>query len=205
MFKLVKDLVLDSLAFFILSLILMTPLEILGGGYAREVNAIFMESMAPRSIMALFVASAMSAAFIMFFFGKHESSRKINHFLYEHVVYKVTQFGMSFSSAGVGMLAGLSLAAVANEEYQVALGVLFTALVFVAYWAFFSAINFSAQNGFGEGIGPIVTRLILVIAFVGAPTIYALSHEPVKECECDQNANKQVHWTPYAALQLPVT
>lgn len=205
MFKLIKDLVLDSFAFFIFSLILMAPLEILGVGYAREVNTIFMESMAPRSIMALFVASTMSAALIMFFFGKHEPSKKFNHFLYEHIVYKVTQFGMSFSSAGVGMLAGFSLAAVVNEEYQVALGVLFTVLVFVAYWAFFSAINFSANNGFGEGVGPMVTRVILVIAFVGAPAIYALSYEPVKECECDQNANKQVQWTPYATLQAPVT
>lgn len=122
----IKELILDSFAFFIFSALIMTPMEYIGGEYAREVTAIFMESLAPRSIMGLFVVSTMSAAVIMFFFGKHCVDKRVNNFLYEHVVFKVTKFGMSFAAASAGMLAGLAVAATINSEYKVTAAVLFT-------------------------------------------------------------------------------
>jgi hypothetical protein len=192
-FKKVKELALDALAFFIFSLLLLAPMELIGGGYSIEVNAIFMESMAPRSIMALFVASTMSAAFVMFIFGERNREAKFNNFFYEHIVCKVTNFGMSFSSAGVGMLTGLSLAAVVNSEKAVAVAVLITACIFAAYWLFFSAINYALENGFGQNISSKETRALLFVAFIGAPMIYAISHEPVKEVECEERANKSKH------------
>lgn len=187
-----KDVLLDSFAFFVFSVILMTPLEFIGGRYAQEVTAIFFESLAPRTVMGLFVVSTMLASFIMFFWGKHNGSKKINNFLYEHIVFKVTKFGTSFSSASIGMLTGLAAASVLNSKYGIAIGALFSVLIFMFFWSLFMAIEGVIKNGFGDGISPKKTRLLLLLALIGAPSVYVLSYEPPNENYCEESTKKEV-------------
>ncbi|MBQ1782084.1 MAG: hypothetical protein II007_00360 [Gammaproteobacteria bacterium] len=172
----------DGAAFFLLGFILMLPLELFGGIYAKEAEAIFFESLAPRTIMALFVLSTLVASASVLIFGTHNPENKKNDCVYKYVVFKITSFSMSFSSAGTGMLLGLSGAAAINQDFGVALMVLISAIVFLLYWCYFEGLNQVCLNGFGESVPAKLARVLLISAIVAAPAIYAFSYEPVKEC-----------------------
>lgn len=188
--KNIGDVFIGGLPFLLLGALVMIPLEHFGGGYQKEAQAIFMESLAPRTIMIVFVFATMLASLVMFCAGVHNRNAKWNDLLYKYFVFRLTGFGKSFVSAAIGMLLGLSLAALINGSFGVALGVLFTVLIFAGYWVIFSGIDYVAVNGFGGDIGKTKSRVILVIAFLGAPILYTVAHEPVSDCICEESANK---------------
>lgn len=200
--SLALDFLKDGIVFFILGFALMFPMEMIGGIYAKEAEAIFFESLAPRTIMALFVLSTLFASLAVLIFGKHNSNEKINDVAFRYGIFKITSFSMSFSSAGTGMLIGLSVAAVTNEEFDVALKVFFTSLVFVAYWCYFECLNYVCKNGFGGSISKKLGKVFLFIAIVAAPALYAFSYEPVKECQAsEESTNKQLQPTAEASAE----
>ena len=182
----------DGITFFVLGFILTLPLELIGGVYAKEAEAIFMESMAPRTIMALSVLSTMVASLAVIWLGTHDQDDKLNDAVYKYVVFKITSFSMSFSSAGTGMLLGLSAAAVINSKFNIAILVFITSVIFFLYWAYFEGINQICKTGFGSSISSKLTKLILVLTIVAAPAIYAFSYEPVKECSQKPESNNKL-------------
>ncbi|HHK8423478.1 TPA: hypothetical protein ACQYBJ_004529 [Vibrio parahaemolyticus] len=193
-----------SLIFFIFSTALIYPMGWLGEVYSEEASTILFESMAPRTIMALFVVSVVLASFSMLILGPknkgEEASNRFYKFLgkikdsvYIYGVLKVTEFGKSFSSASTGMLWGFAFAAWLLDLNHYALATSYLSMYLIFYWTIFDLIENFVHNGFSESLSKLQQRGILVALILAAPFVYWISYEPVPEnCECveEQSANK---------------
>lgn len=198
-----------SLIFFLFSTALIYPMGRLGEQYSNEASTIMFESMAPRSIMALFVVSVVLASFSMLILGPKkkcaEASNciyrllyKIRNLIYDYGVLQVTKFGKSFSCASTGMIWGFAFAAWLLNLNHYAIATSYVSVYIILYWVIFDFIEHFADIGFGESLTKSHQRGLLVFLILAAPLIYWISYEPVPEnCERieEQSANKPIQLT----------
>lgn len=171
-FKIVEALG-DALTFAIFSFLLMSVFQFWDSEYKEEIFSIFSESIAPKTITLLFTISIMGCSLVMLCFGKHDPNKKVNDFLYRHLVFKVASFGQSFSIASFGMVAGLTIAVyVYGNSPESTLMALFASLLFLFYFAAFASIFVFSKKGVSDIVSAKTGKAILVVILLTIPVIY---------------------------------
>lgn len=199
----VSQFVSGSLICFIFSTALIYPMGWLGKIYSKEASTIMFESIAPRTIMVLFVISVVLASFSMLILGPKNKGEEASNRFYKFLgkikdsvyygVLKVTELGKSFSSASTGMLLGFAFVAWLLNLNHYVLTTSSVSVLLILYWAIFDLIEHFVHNGFGESLSKRKQRGILLALILIAPFVYWICYEPVPvNCKCveEQSANK---------------
>ncbi|PHM37793.1 hypothetical protein Xmau_03756 [Xenorhabdus mauleonii] len=174
MLKKIKEFRSEALIFFIISVFLSLLAGRSGGGTSKEVATILMESLAPRTILFLTVLSMVFAALVLFFYGKHAPDKKINNFLYVHIIYKLTKLGRSLSSIGIAIFLGLLTSALAYQELKISIEIIVTIVTLTGYWTLLCLVDICAEKGIDETISLKYQKLVLGIIFFTVPFVYVL-------------------------------
>lgn len=183
-----SDFLKDSGSFLLFSLLLVLPPglinKFLGGGYLDQALEVFGESLAPRTIVALFISSVMITSLVLFFAGHENEAKdgKFKKFLFAHLINKQIQFGVSFCAASFGMLIGLSITLFILGYLGMSLGIFFSSLLIFAYAILFKLIELVSKKGIDDSLGTFGQKALLALIFFVAPFLFWLTHTPIKEC-----------------------
>lgn len=157
----------DSLFFFFLSLVVLTPLSILNEKYTQEIKTIIEEHMAPHSLAAILVIATSIASLTLRFIGRKDNSKKYNEHIYTFIIFPVVKAGKSYASTMVGMMSGLALISLLSEGASKILVPLLLISCIIMYWFLFEAIMYFSINGVPSNISKKMTNIfLLMIVFI---------------------------------------
>ena len=128
----------EALPFFIWGFFLMMALENLPIlPFKEEIQNVFFESAAIKTICVLFSMVVLAAGLYLLFFGASEVG-KWKKFIVHNTVNSPAKFGISFSAVAFGLFNGLALAALCSGyttgAMQVLLMSLYLLVIAFVYW-----------------------------------------------------------------------
>lgn len=173
--KTMKMFLKDSVSFIVWGFLLAYALHWLPfPEVKKELENIFFESAAIKTICALFSITMLSAGTYLLIFGGSQKVQWLRKLYFENAVLSPAKFGMTFSAVSFGLFNGLSLAALAVGDVATTLKVFLLSLYLVAmavfYWLLAGTISNEALKSNFAGY-----ERLLGVLFIAASPLMALA------------------------------
>ncbi|MBE3655087.1 hypothetical protein BOO92_00010 [Vibrio navarrensis] len=119
----------------------------------------------------------------MLVFGhKTSNDNVIKEFLFKKLVNPLLSFLTAFCAPSYGMILGFTILMLLFGNFDYALGSFLTSIIVLCYVMLSELVRYIANNGFGEEVSLVKSRLASALFLLVTPALYLFIAEPAAKC-----------------------